>query len=543
LLKTRNTLFTRRSFCLAMVIILGLMSALIPSTAWPQGKGGNAEPRPEVATDIYGRSSPRGMVSGLIDALAAQDYARASQYFDLSHVGPSRREARGAEYVTRLKAALDRGGTLMQPVELSSDPSGRIDDQLPPDEERIGALPADGSAATAPLIATLHVQDDGKIWLIAAESLAALAPADIGGKPDALRDKLPNVLKKTAVAGAPLADWIILLASGLLFYVVVRLASSLALTLLCRIQDRQGAKRWGDMFRAAATPLSLFLSMLLFLGTTRTMEVDIVARQLLSRVAGAIAFIGFTWFLWRLIDAVADLIAGRMEHSQRYRARSILVFMRRALKVLLIVFVSVQALNILGIDITTGIAALGLGGLAIALGAQKTVENVVGSISVVVDEPLRIGDFCKIGDVTGTVEDIGIRSTRIRTNERTRVTIPNSNLSALSIENFSSRDRYLFAPTLRLSTGLDVSGLERVLDAIRRALKEAEYLFEGARANFKGFGEYSLDIEVFGWIDVRDATQAINLQEKLLLEIMRRVEGAGASFAVPSRVLRILEEV
>ncbi|WP_294444510.1 mechanosensitive ion channel family protein [uncultured Sphingomonas sp.] len=288
--------------------------------------------------------------------------------------------------------------------------------------------------------------------------------------------------------------------------------------------------------------MSLFLSMLLFLGATRTMEVDIVARQLLSRVAGALAFVAFAWFLWRLIDAVAGLISSRMEHSQRYRARSILVFTRRALKVLLILFGGVQALNILGIDVTTGIAALGLGGLAIALGAQKTVENVVGSISLVADEPLRVGDFCKAGDVTGTVEDIGIRSTRIRTNDRTRVTIPNSNLSALAIENFSARDRYLFAPTLRLAAGLDADGVERVLDAIRVALKDAEYLFEGARANFKGFGEYSLDIELFGWINVPDATQAIILQEKLLLEIMRCVEGAGASLAVPSCVLHIVEE-
>jgi MscS family membrane protein len=208
-------------------------------------------------------------------------------------------------------------------------------------------------------------------------------------------------------------------------------------------------------------------------------------------------------------------------------------------KLLLLMFAGVQALNILGIDVTTGIAALGLGGLAIALGAQKTVENVVGSVSIVVDEPVRIGDFCRVGDVSGTVEEIGIRSTRIRTNDRTRVTIPNGNLAALQIENFAARDRYLFAPTLRLAYGLDAGGVQRVLEALRAALTEADYLFEGARANFKGFGDSSLDFEIFGWIDVLDGTEAIYLQEKLLLEIMRRIESVGAGLAVPVRTVQI----
>jgi MscS family membrane protein len=280
--------------------------------------------------------------------------------------------------------------------------------------------------------------------------------------------------------------------------------------------------------------------MLAFLGATRTFEAAIVARQFASRIAGALAFLAFTWLAWRIIDVATDLVARRMARSERFRARSIMIFMRRALKLLLLMFAAVQALNILGIDVTTGIAALGLGGLAIALGAQKTVENVVGSVSIVVDEPVRVGDFCKVGDVSGTIEEIGIRSTRIRTNDRTRVTIPNGNFAALQIENFSDRDRFLFNPTLQLARDLDADGLVRVLDCLREALREADYLYEGARANFKAISESSFDLEIFGWINVRDGDQAILLQERLLLEVIRRVRSAGASLAVPTTSVKML---
>jgi MscS family membrane protein len=530
-----------RAMLAVLFLAPSVLAAPVAATAQTVGDAAGGA-KAEDPADVYGRISPRGLAGGLIDALAAQDFARAGQYFDLSHIATSRRPERGAEFARRLKAALDRGGTLMQPVQLSTESSGRIDDGLPPDEERIGSLPSKDGSEGVPLIAKSVTQEGKTVWLISPDSLAALAPAGAVGSGEALRDKLPSVLKETSVAGAPLADWTILLGTALFFYLLLRFAAFIALSLLCRVQKARGVARSGQMFHATATPLSLFLSMMLFLGTTRTMEVDIIARQLMNRVAGAIAFVAFAWFLWRLIDVAANMIAGRMEHSQRYRARSILVFARRALKVLLILFVGVQALNILGMDVTTGIAALGLGGLALALGAQKTVENVVGSISVVADEPMRVGDFCKVGDVTGTVEDIGIRSTRIRTNERTRVTIPNSNLAALAVENFSARDRYLFAPTLRLSADIDAEGLQRVLEEIRAGLKGAEYLYEGARANFKGFGDYSLDIEIFAWINVLDATEAIYLQEKLLLEIMRRIQNAGGSLAIPARALRIAEE-
>ena len=531
------------SHAMRLILIFCAMLALVPggpARAQISAPAAKSDSAPSAPADLYGRDTPRGLVDGLIGALAAGDYERASQYFDLSAIPATKRKTQGVETARKLQAALDAGGSLIQPVVLSNEPTGRIDDQLPVNQERIGTLPAPPGGEELPLIAVSSSPSGQTIWRISSESLAQLAAiAPMAGHTNALRDRLPLVLRATSVGGAPLGDWLILLAAALIYYVVVRAVLRVSLALLVRFHPLK-RDSWGcRLLENAPGPLSLWISMLLFLGTTRTFEAAIVARQFSSRIAGALAFLGFTWLLWRVIDVAAELVAKRMARVARYRARSIIIFMRRALKLLLLMFATVQALNILGIDVTTGIAALGLGGLAIALGAQKTVENVVGSVSVVVDEPVRVGDFCKVGDVSGTVEEIGIRSTRIRTNDRTRVTIPNSNFAALQIENFSDRDRFLFNPILQLARELDADGVERVLEGLRQALSEADYMYEGARANFKAIGESSFDIEIFGWINVTDGTEAIRLQEKLLLEVMRRVHAAGARFAVPMRAVEV----
>lgn len=494
------------------------------------------------ASDPYGRETPRGLADGLIDAIAGRDYTRAAKFFDLSAIPAGRREEVGAGYARQLQAALDQGGSLVPFIQLSNDPAGRLDDDLAPDEERIGRLPALGDAGEdTPLIARASTDGDVRVWRISPASIAALPATTVeaAAEQDSLRSRLPAVLTETVVFGAPLSDWLILLVMAVVYYALVRLIFAAALAIAGRRYEDRSASRVWRLLHAASAPLSLYLALLLFLISTRSLHVAIVARQLVSRFAGAVAVVALAWFLWRLIDVVVDIVAIRMDRGQRRRAKSILVFARRGVKLLLLGFGLIAALGALGIDVTTGIAALGLGGLALALGAQKTVENIVGSISVIADEPIRVGDFCRVGDVTGTVEDIGIRSTRIRTNERTRVTIPNGAFSSLQIENFSLRDRYLFNPKLNLARDLNADGVERVLEAVRGVLKDADFLFEGARVTFTGFGENSFVLEVFGWIDVPDFDRSLYLQEKLYLDIMRKVAEAGGSLAVPTAAVRI----
>src|SRR5581483_3445387 len=125
-----------------------------------------------------------------------------------------------------------------------------------------------------------------------------------------------------------------------------------------------------------------------------------------------------------------------------------------------------------GYNTNTILAGLGVGGLAVALAAQKTLENLFGGISVISDRPVLVGDFCQFGGQAGTVEDIGLRSTRIRTLDRTVVTIPNAQFSTMTLENFSKRDRVWFHPTLHLRRNTKPEQIREMMDAVTKILQE-----------------------------------------------------------------------
>ena len=186
---------------------------------------------------------------------------------------------------------------------------------------------------------------------------------------------------------------------------------------------------------------------------------------------------------------------------------------------------------------TTGVAALGLGGLAIALGAQKTIENLVGSLTVIIDQPVRVGDFCKVGDMVGTVEDIGMRSTRVRTNARTVVTIPNGHFASQQIENYSRRDRFLFDPVIGVTYDVSAARMRAVLEAIRKLLNDDDNVIDGARVRFVGFNASSLDIEIFAYIRTFDYAQFLGMREAVLLKIMDTIAAEGASIAYPTQTV------
>ena len=183
---------------------------------------------------------------------------------------------------------------------------------------------------------------------------------------------------------------------------------------------------------------------------------------------------------------------------------------------------------------TTALAGLGVGGIAVAFAAQKTLENIIGGVSLIFDQAVRVGDSLKVGDARGTVEDIGLRSTRIRTLDRTVVSVPNGQIANMTLENISSRDKFWFHPILTLRCGTTSSQMQIVLDDIRGLLKESRHVEPAsARVRFLRFGPYSLDVEVFAYVLARDWNQFLEIQEGLLLRIIGFIESSGVQFALP----------
>jgi MscS family membrane protein len=189
-----------------------------------------------------------------------------------------------------------------------------------------------------------------------------------------------------------------------------------------------------------------------------------------------------------------------------------------------------------GYNTTTIMAGLGVGGLAIALAAQKTIENLFGGVAVISDRPVSVGDFCRFGDRSGTVEDIGLRSTRIRTPDRTLVSVPNAQFSSMVLENFNKRDKMLFHFTFNLRRDTTPDQVRTLLDAITKILAKHSQVEAGALpVRFIGVGTYSLDLEVSAYVLTRDGDKFLEIQQELLLRILDEVEAAGTTLALPTQ--------
>jgi MscS family membrane protein len=159
-----------------------------------------------------------------------------------------------------------------------------------------------------------------------------------------------------------------------------------------------------------------------------------------------------------------------------------------------------------------------------------------GGVAVVSDRPVTVGDFCKFGERVGTVEDIGLRSTRVRTLDRTVVSIPNSEFSSMVLENFSRRDKVWFHPMLNLRRDTKPDQVRNILGSIRQILTEHPKVETGPMpVRFVGAGSYSLDIEVFAYIQTADYDEFLQLQQDLLLRIMDAISAAGTALAIPTQ--------
>ena len=490
-----------------------------------------AEESEEVAEDPFNRETPRSMVTGLLNTLAGSDDASIGAYLDL----PADREDQAPVFGRALQAALDSGGSLAVYQELSSDPEGFLDDGLDPSLEDVGRF-ANGERRI--ILSREETEDGQPVWRVSRRTLAALAAAVESGEITPAQAATGG----TQIGGAPLWDWVKLVGLLVLVFAVFR-----ALAALIQLAIRRSVPEHSAFFQvlnAALPPLALLITLITFRNWSDAVEISIVARQVLLRYLGIFGWIAVAWFLLRLVDGSAFWLATRMERQQRRQGASIINFARRVLKVGLLILAGLGIFDTLGFDVTTGFAALGIGGLVLALGAQKSVENLVGSVSVLLDRPIQVGDFCRVGDIIGTVEDIGMRSTRIRTTERTLVTIPNGDFSSRQIENYAKRDRFLFNETIGLEYSSTPSQVRQAISIIENVLTAHEKVSEDpCRAKLRFFAADSLSIETYAYIEVPDYVESLNYRQEILLAIYDGFDEAGIPFAFPTQTVYLRREV
>ena len=235
-----------------------------------------------------------------------------------------------------------------------------------------------------------------------------------------------------------------------------------------------------------------------------------------------------------MVDLFAERWRLRLDPRVDGLSYSVLPLGRQILRLSLFLLAILSVFSAWGYNTTTILAGLGVGGLAVALAAQKTIENLFGGISVIGDRPVLVGDVCRFGNETGTVMHIGLRSTRIRTADRTVISIPNSQFSSMALENISRRDKIWFHPTFNLRRDTTSDQLLQVLSSMREILEGHPKVEAGKLpVRFVGVGSYSLDVEVVAYITTADFDEFLALQQELLLQMLQAVEKAGTALAVP----------
>lgn len=485
--------------------------------------------------DSLRRETPRGSFMGFVAAIQRDDLALAAQYLQWPR---ERMPIKKEEAADQLRFILNHGfeGNLDR---LSRDPKGATDDGLPADRERAGVAVLAGGERVDIFLSRVQQDSGPPVWLIASDTVSDI-PRMYGnaGLPE-LERRLPKVLTRTDFGR--LQIWVPLALLLLLPVLYVVSAAILWLLLeaarvVLRLRGQPIQGRRSPIVKALARPSVLILTLLLHRVLSPQIGIPILHRQYYSRTVTVLLLFAAVWWVWRLIDLAAGRTRDRLQPDNPQAAQRVYSLSRRLLKGAVAFVALMVGLAAFGINVTTALAGLGLGGLALAFGAQKTIENVFGGIFVLSDRTVVVGDFCKIGQYSGTVEDVGLRSLQLRTMNRTVVSVPNGTLATMEVENFGRRDKFLFNPTIGLVYETTPEQLQQVLDGIR-ALLAGDPLVETAtaRARFVRLGAYSLDIEVLAYLKVPDLAAHLAKQEELLFRIIGIVNAAGTSFAFPSQ--------
>jgi MscS family membrane protein len=299
-----------------------------------------------------------------------------------------------------------------------------------------------------------------------------------------------------------------------------------------------------ELLARLRSPLRMLASVALCRLGFLPLELHPKAEALELSILLAVFAFGLVWGTLRAIEVVTTHLSRAPWAVERQSTRALLGLISRIAKVLVIVIAGIGFLSGLGLPVASLLAGLGIGGIALAFGAQKTVENLFGAVAIGVDRPFQEGDFVKIEDtVLGTVETVGLRSTRIRTLDRTIVTVPNGRLSDMRTETFAVRDRIRLAMVLNLVYDTSSAQMRQVLTGIEEVLRKHPSIWhDEVTVRFMQFGSSSLDIEVMCWFRTTDFNQFRVMRQDVLLAIMEVVEKAGSAFAFPTRTVRMIDE-
>jgi MscS family membrane protein len=487
---------------------------------------------PNAPADPLGRGTPYGTVFGFLQAAQSSDYGIAAQYLQMN---AARRQAEGEQLAAKLKIVMDRAfaGSLKQ---VSTQPEGTLQEGVPIGRQKLGTMSSGDVEVDLDLV---RVSDPtaGKIWLISSDTLTKVPELYDQVEARRVETKLPALLVKHQFAGMPLWQWLALLLA-------LPVAAGLAWLILRALEIPVGwwAAKHGaphlERWREIAAPVWLLAGTVVHRIIASYFGMPLLPRHNYFQVTAVAVIISANWILWRVIRWFLNRLRTRALAHGHGGTSSLILLGERLVKAVIVVVAIFAILTSLGFNMTTALAGLGIGGLAIGFGAQKTIENLFGGVSVLGDEVIRVGDVCRFGDRTGTVEDIGLRSTRVRTEERTLLAIPNGTVATINVENLSRRDKMLFKTVVGLRAETSPDHLRYVLSEIRRILySHAKIESSSVRVRLIEFVGGVSNVEIVCYILTQDFNEFAAVREDLLLRAMDLINESGTTLAFPSQTL------
>lgn len=508
----------------ALLISLPVSAQVATQTSPP------AASQPEIAPDPLGRTTPRGTVLGFLLAGRSGDDDLAARYLNTRLRGKA-----AAELAHQLFVVLDR----RLPARLhaiTDKPEGSTADPLRPNQELVGTISSNSGNVDITLERVVRGRGEtGSIWLFSSDTLDSIPDLYEEVNVISVEKILPAFLVNNRFFDIALFEWFAVAGIPLFFFLTEllnRLSGPLVSSWRRRLRKRP------DLPDIAVLPIPIRFLLLaaIILWLLTKLSLPLLARQFWSSVASILLIAGCVWLVI-LINGRLEKYVSRFLPWRNFSGATLMLRFGRRLIDVLVVFVGLLVtLYHFGVNPTAALAGLGVGGIAVALAAQKTLENVIAGVSLIFDRAMNVGDMIKVGDTQGTVDDIGFRSTRLRTLDRTVVSVPNGQIANLSLENFTVRDKFWVHTMLSLRYSTTTPQMHAVLEGVRTLLRENTSVDANSiRVRFLRFGSYSLDVEVYAYAKAHDWNQFLELQEDILLDIMKCIESAGAQIALPSQ--------
>jgi MscS family membrane protein len=500
------------------------------------GKQPAAPPaQPERPRDPLGRDSPRGTVLGFMSAARTNQTDVAPLYLNSGLSGSA-----AADLAQQLYVVLNSRLPVRVNV-LSDRPEGSLVNPFKPDQDIVGTI----NTSSGPLELIVDRVDVGgpeRVWLFSRVTLQDIPRVYKEINLITVDRFLPSLLTGERVFGVRIFDWMVAVVGLPLLF---RLLGLLVVVVrpLVAVWRRVSGRRDGIAVTSIHGSVRLVIMAAVIRAFALNLDLPLMERQFWAIIRAGLLITGGVWLLLMFNGFTERSVSRRVDVTHYGESAALLRLARRIGDILIVCAGFLVALSYFGIDATAALAGLGIGGIAVALAAQKTLENVIGGFSLVFDKALRVGDVLKLGEIVGTVDQIGLRSTRIRTIDRTVVSVPNGQISTVNIETLSQRDKFLFRHVIGLryeTTPAQIRTVVSQFEALLTSHPGAD--LQSVRVRFLRLGAFSLDIELFAYFSAGDWNRFLEIQEGLLLQAMEIVQRAGAEIAFPSQTVHLTDD-